>query len=162
VLTAPKMFGRKLCLRPKKTLQRRQPLWVIRKVVFAIRICRRHAHTKKRLPRRNIPPIRRGKMLRVRSSKIETFRSLARRESMKTLRESRSLPVRRLSRPNFQSPEPRAPVPKFQAKVAFVGELPNHSIAEMLCPLARCVVLVNNCSAKFWPVIRGRTRDRRR
>jgi hypothetical protein len=27
-------------------------------------------------------------------------------------------------------------VPKFQAKVAFVGELPNNSIVEMLSPLA--------------------------
>jgi hypothetical protein len=28
---AEKMFGRKLCLSPKQSVKRRQPLWVIRK-----------------------------------------------------------------------------------------------------------------------------------
>ena len=41
-----KIFGRKLCLGPKKTVKRGQPPWVIRKVVFTILICRRHAHSK--------------------------------------------------------------------------------------------------------------------
>jgi hypothetical protein len=31
-----KIFGRKLCLSPKQSVKRRQLLWVIRKVVFAI------------------------------------------------------------------------------------------------------------------------------
>jgi hypothetical protein len=31
-----KMFGRKLCLSPKQSVKRRQPLWVIRKVVLVI------------------------------------------------------------------------------------------------------------------------------
>jgi hypothetical protein len=35
---AEKMFGRKLCLSPEQSVQRRQPLWVIRKVVFVIQI----------------------------------------------------------------------------------------------------------------------------
>ena len=43
-------------------------------------------------------------------------------------------------------------VPKFQAKVAFISELPNHPIVEMLCPLARCNVLVNDYYVKFRPV----------
>ena len=42
---------------------------------------------------------------------------------------------------------------KFQAKVAFVNELPIHSIVEMLCPLARCDVHVNDYYVKFRPVI---------
>ena len=41
---------------------------------------------------------------------------------------------------------------KFQAKVAFVSELPNHLIVEMLCPLARCAVLVDDYYVKFRPV----------
>jgi pimeloyl-ACP methyl ester carboxylesterase len=40
-----------------------------------------------------------------------------------------------------------------ESVLAFVDELPNHSIVEMLCPLARCAVLVNNCYVKFRPVI---------
>jgi len=31
-----KMFGRKLGLSPKQNIERRQPLWVIRKVIFVI------------------------------------------------------------------------------------------------------------------------------
>jgi hypothetical protein len=31
-----KIFGRELCLSPKQSVKRRQPLWVIRKVVFVI------------------------------------------------------------------------------------------------------------------------------
>jgi hypothetical protein len=31
-----KMFGREWCLSPKQSVKRRQPLWVIRKVVFVI------------------------------------------------------------------------------------------------------------------------------
>jgi|SRR5271165_318235 len=41
---------------------------------------------------------------------------------------------------------------KFQAKVAFVSELPNHPIVEVLCPLARCAVLVDDYYVKFRPV----------
>jgi hypothetical protein len=33
---AEKMFGKKLCLRPKQSVKRRQPLRLIRKVVFVI------------------------------------------------------------------------------------------------------------------------------
>jgi hypothetical protein len=43
-------------------------------------------------------------------------------------------------------------VPKFQAKVAFVSELPNHPIIEMLWPSARCAVLVDDYYVKFRPV----------
>jgi hypothetical protein len=45
-------------------------------------------------------------------------------------------------------------VPKFQAKVACVSALPNHSIVEMLSPLARCVIHLNNFYVTFWPLIR--------
>jgi hypothetical protein len=51
----------------------------------------------------------------------------------------------------FASPE-IASACKFQAKVAFISELPNHPIVEMLCPLARCNVLVNDYYVKFRPV----------
>jgi hypothetical protein len=40
-------------------------------------------------------------------------------------------------------------VPKFQAKVAGVGGLPNHSIVELLSPLARCVIHLNNSTLHF-------------
>ena len=42
--------------------------------------------------------------------------------------------------------------PEFQAKVAFISELPNHPIVEMLCPLSRCNVLVNDYYVKLRPV----------
>ena len=41
---------------------------------------------------------------------------------------------------------------KFQAKVAFGNELPNHPIVEMLCPPARCAVLVDDYYVKIRPV----------